>query len=222
LIIPHCMLFDSTGACLYRGAANDDLETKMRAAVGKALVKSLGKDSFSKSVMPLVQALDKGQPPLTVLHKVRPLERSTDPATAEDAKLVAGKLAEAGQKQVEDAEAIMKTDPIAAYDGLQRVPITFKGTPQAAKANTLLAELRKDKSVAGELRLRLSLEALRQLDARLSATGLDPMSAQFKRSAGLPLQQMKNALQDMKKTAPDSPATQEALTIGSKYGIDVP
>jgi hypothetical protein len=218
--IPHCLLFDHTGKCVYRGSPSS-AEAPLRSAVGKALAEDLGPSTETKTVTPLVEALKKGQSPKLVLQKAIPMQKSADPRVAAEAKQVIVSLTRTGQKQVEDADVLKKEDPVAAYFQLQRVPIVFKGTAVETKANALLAELRRTRAVTAELQARPSLDKIKKLDSALSTrTGtLDPKGADFQRAFGPALKQMQGTLQQMKKSWPEARATQEAIEIGDKYGV---
>jgi hypothetical protein len=218
--IPHCMLFDHTGKCLYRGSPSS-VEAQLRAAVGSAAVARTGKTAFGRALAPLADALKKGQPPAAVLQRAVPLQRSGDAAAAEEAKLLVKALTESGQRQVEEAGRLMKDEPVTAYEQLRRAATAFKGTPVAAKAEAMLAELKNDKAVAAEVKARPSLESIKRLDAQISAKagGADPKSAEFQRAFALPLSQMRGVLQQMKKSYPDAKATQEAVAIAERYGV---
>jgi hypothetical protein len=220
--IPHCMLFDHTGKCLYRGSPSG-VEVPLRMAVGTALVERTGKSDFSKPLAPLVSALKKGQSPMAVLQRVIPLQKSKNARTAEDAKLLAGQLLQGAQQRVDEAAQKVKDDPVTAYDQLGMVVKTFKGTPVAAKAAKMLTDLKKDKAVMAELRARPSLDAMKKLDELLSKAGpdIDPKGAQFQRAFAAPLKQMQRIVQRMKKSWPDTRATQEALQIADRYGVVV-
>jgi hypothetical protein len=218
--IPHCMVFDHTGQCVYRGSPNG-AEAAARKVVGKALVDGLGKPSLSKTLTPLVDGLKKGQSPEAILKKAVPLQRSGDATAAAEAKQLVATLTKAGQKQVEEAEALKKEDAYAAYVKVQPVPAAFKGTPVEARANALLAELRRTKVVAAEIQAQPSLEKVKKWDSLLSpqAAKVDPKGQAFQRAFGSTLKQMQTTLQQMKRSWPDSKATQEALEIGDKYGV---
>jgi hypothetical protein len=219
--IPHCMLFDQTGKCLYRGSPSS-VEALVRAAVGTALVERTGKSEFSKSLKPLVAALKKGLSPMAVLPRVIALEKSKDARTAEEAKLLAEKLQEGGQQRIDDAARLIKDDPVQAYGQLLRVGRTFKGTPVATKATKMLSDLKKDKTAMAEVRARPSLETMKKLAALLSAKAgkeIDPKGAQFQRTFGTTLKQMQRIFQGMKKSWPESRSTQEAAKIAEKYGL---
>jgi hypothetical protein len=218
--IPHCMVFDQTGKCVYRGSP-DGAEAAARKAVGKALVDDLGKTSFSRTITPLVDGLKKGQPPESILKKAVPLQRGGDTTAVAEAKQLVATLTKAGQKQIEEAEALKKEDPYAAYVKVQPVATALKGTPVETKANALLAELRKTKAVAAEISAQPSLDKVKKWDAQLSpqAAKADPKGVQFQRAFSSVLRQMQTTLQQMKRSWPDAKATQEALEIGDKYGV---
>jgi hypothetical protein len=220
--IPHCMLFDHTGKCLFRGSPTS-VESLVRAAVGRSLVAGLEKPPLTRAVASLVESLRKGQSPAAVLAKAVSLQRSPDQTAAEEAKDLVARLTETGRQRVEQAEALRKDDPLAAYGKLERVPTAFKGSPVAAKASTLLAELKKDKALTAELKARPSLATLQQLDAQLSARAgkADPKDPAFQRVHAGTLRQMKTTLQQMKKSWPDAKATAEATAIADKYGVIV-
>jgi hypothetical protein len=219
--IPHCYLFDHTGKCIFDGHPSE-AESKLKLAVGKSLADiSPEKTSFSKGITPLLDSLKKGLAPMPILQKAIPMQKSTDTATAEEAKLLVARLTDAGQKSVAAAEESMKDDPVGAYNKLQKVPTTFKGTPVAAKATELLTELRKDKAVQTELKARPTLEAVKKIDAQLSPLSGKLDNATFKKLNAPTLKKLTATLQTMVKSYPDAPATQEALNIGEKYGVTV-
>lgn len=218
--LPHCMLFDHTGKCLYRGSPSS-VEPLLRAAVGTAVVARTGKDSFSKNLTPLVELLKRGQPPAAVVQRLVPHQKSADAAIAEEVKLLLDALTENGQRQLDEAGRLIKDEPLMAYERLRRVATSFAGTPVAAKAGQMLTELKNDKAVMAEMKARPSLDAIKKLDAALTANakGLDVKGAEFQRAFALPLRQMQGTLQQLKKYYPEARATAEATEIAEKYGL---
>src|ERR687887_1685529 len=64
--IPHCFLFGADGKCLYEGHPKE-VETKLRIALGKALIEKAGlSSSAAAGVTPLVDSLKRGQSPASV------------------------------------------------------------------------------------------------------------------------------------------------------------
>lgn len=220
--IPHCIIFDHTGKCIFDGHPND-ADRLIRPAVGKALVETVEKPPTSKALAPIAASLKKGDAPLSVLPKLVALQKSTDATTAEEAKMLLAKLTEVGQKKIDQAESVMKDDPLTAYQDLESVPGAYKGTPVATKATSMINELRKDKRVAAELRARPALDKIKKLEEQLKtlASKIQPTDPNFKRVAAAPLASLKTALTTMKKSYPDAKATQDALAIGERYGVAI-
>jgi hypothetical protein len=221
---PHAVLFDPRGKCIYRG----DLfgaESEMRSAVGKALVAASGVEQFLPALLPSVEALQKGAPPSTMLPKFIAIYTNGG-ATAEareQAQAVIKQLTAPAQKRLDEAEKLMKTDPLAAYERIESVPANFKGTKIANKAKDLLDQLKLDKKVAPELRAKPSLEAIKKLDTTLSGKpgSFDPRQPRFRQENGDLIAQLTESLKKMKKTYGDTKAFKNAAMIGKRYGVDV-
>ena len=118
-----------------------------------------------------------------------------------------------------------QADPVAALVLIDRVPVTFKGTPVGTSANELLTELKKDKAVQTELKARPTLDAIRKLDSHLTQLaekyGIETKDPMFLKANTASIDQLKRSLQLMNKTYPDTRATQQAAAIGEKYGVSV-
>jgi hypothetical protein len=221
--LPHCVLFDHTGKCVYRGLPAG-AEKELRATLGKALADGIEKPS--KPIAPLLEALAKGQSPAQVLPKVVPLLKSSNTDTAEQAKKLVENITAGAQKKVEKADALKEDDPVTAYVLIDKMPVLFKGTPVAAKANELITSLKKDKAVQAELKARTSLESVHKLDGLLSkaaneAKVEDLTDARFLKANAPSIDQLKRTLLQMHKSYPETKATQQALVIGEKYGVTV-
>src|SRR4051794_27044301 len=67
--IPHMLVFDHAGKCLFDGHPNK-AEAAVRQAVGGSLVAAAGRDSFPKPLTAVVDGLKKGQSPKTLLPKL--------------------------------------------------------------------------------------------------------------------------------------------------------
>jgi hypothetical protein len=221
--IPHCFLFGHDGKCLHEGHPKD-VEAKLRIAVGKALVEKAGLASGAAAgVTPLVDSLKRGQSPTAVLQKALPLQRSTNPDTADQAKKLVAALTEVGQRRVDEAAALAESEPLVAFDRLTRSASVFKGTPVADKANQHLTRLKNNREVMAEAKARPALEGIKKLDTALApkAAEIDPKGADFHRAFVVPLRQMRTTLQQMKRNWPDAKATKEAAEIAEKYGVTV-
>src|SRR5579859_5069705 len=112
--IPHCMLFDQTGKCIYRGSPGG-VEKLLRSTVGKAIVAGLATQPTSKPVTTLVASLKDGQSPIQVLQRTAALLKSSDMATVNEAKQLIEKLSESGQKYFDKVAELKADDPVSAY-----------------------------------------------------------------------------------------------------------
>jgi hypothetical protein len=218
---PLCLVFDHQGGGVYQGSPYD-AESALRAAVGRALVAGTGCETFPKSMTTLVEALEKGKAPAWVLGQLLPLTRSNDADTATAAKALGDKIAEGGWQALRQAESLIKDDPVGAYVVVERLPSAFKGTPVATRAAQLLNRLGQDKAVALELRARKDLALVKKLDQQLTSQpgSFDPTSSRFRQQNGVLLAQLRSRIQTMNKSWPNAKATEEAVRIGEKYGVD--
>jgi hypothetical protein len=219
---PLCLVFDHEGRCVYRGSPFD-CERALRAAVGRALVADSGHTSFATPIKALVEALQKGTAPSSLLPRLGLLARGNTEAAGQ-AKELLEKVTAVGRKRLEEAEPLVKRNPLAAYQKLERLPAVFKGTAVGSRANALLATLRTNRAVREELQARVPLRTVRRLDTALRARpgSFAPKSEKFRReNLGL-LQQLQTAVQRMKKSWPKAPATEEAGRVAAKYGLSVP
>lgn len=219
--IPHCMLFDHTGKCLYRGHPGS-VEKKLRAAVGEALVAGSELSKADGKLGQIVASLKRGDHPAAALKQALPLLKATDSETAKKAAKLVDGLTARGVKDLDAAEKAKESDPVEAYDLASKVAAQFKGAPVATKATAMVTELKKDGKIAVELKARPILEKVQALDATLTARvkdKVDPTSAEFHQANAVFLNQMRGRLANLQKTAPDSRATAEAVEIGKKYGL---
>ena len=213
------------GQCIYRGGA-DGLDKPLRAAVGKTIVGSLDNPPESKPVQALAAALTSGQAPSAVLLRAVPLLTSKDTSIADEAKALVEKLCAAGQAQLNEADTLKKDDPYAAYIALEKLPIQYRGTPLAANATKVLAELKKDEKVALELKARPALATIKKIDDGLTNSArlgmVEITDPRFLRANAMALQSLRRNVLAMKKSWPDSKATETAVEIAEKYGIMLP
>jgi hypothetical protein len=218
--LPHCFLFDHTGQCVYRGDPFQ-VETELRAAVGKAIVAGTNVGEFTKTLTGYAEALQKGKPPAPILQKIISHQKSPDEDTAEQAKLLVEQMTAVGRKRLEAAETLKDNDPVEAYFLVERLPAVFKSTPVATGADKLLVQLKKNKSVTLELKARPYLENVKKLGDHLTgkAGSFDPMLPKFQEANQVALNQMRTLLQQMTKEWPTTRATEEAKRIGEGFGV---
>ncbi len=142
--IPHCMVFDHTGKCVFRGSpgeAHNAVVEALKAAPpplleGRQLVKlaSLATTLKDESVIP------------TVFRKMKELTTSKDEELADEARFVIGKLEAHARQSLDRAIAAKSSDPVAAANLLQRSAVDFKGTDVGTEAKKLIREWKKDKA----------------------------------------------------------------------------
>jgi hypothetical protein len=220
---PRCLIFDPSGRCVFKGAPFD-AETAVRTAVGAALVDGAGITEFPKGTAAQAEALRKGKSPALVLPQLLTHSRSSDDDTAAAAKKMIASLTAGGQQALEQAEPLIKDDPVGAYLKIERLPLVYKGTPLATSATKMLGKLKRDKGVNAELRARPTLVMVRSADAELSSRpgAFDPKLKEFREENAELLQQMRAAIIQMKKTWPTSRATAEAVRTAEHYGLILP
>jgi hypothetical protein len=219
--IPHVIVFDHTGKCIYRGAPAG-AETHVRQALGKALANKM-EGAPTKPVNSLLENLKKGQPPTGILQKALSLSKGGDKESAEQAKALVSGMTEAGDKTIGEIEKMRSSDPVDAYSLALRLSVDLKGTPPGTKASEIVTELKKDKKVLQEVKARPILEGIHVVDEALQeALGKDdPKSKEFHKAQASPLKQLQTAVKKMKTTYPEAPSTKEALEIAEKYGLTV-
>ena len=218
--MPHSFVFDHTGRKIYEGSPDAKGLSKIRLAVGQALVDRTGKETFSKAVQPLIDALKKGTSPAGILQRAIVLQK-----TDADAKLLVEAMTRDGKTQLEDAAD--DSDKVAVYNLASRLSTTYKGTPVGAKAADLFAKLKADKGVQMELKARPKLEAIQKIDASIekaatdkSIKEFDPTSKETQKTFANQIRQIKTAVTEMRTSMAAANATAEAMAIAEKYGIE--
>lgn len=139
--LPHAIVFDADGKCVFRGSPRD-AEVKARVAVGERLVAHAGRERFSAELAAVVSGLRKGQSPHLALPKVLAHVDGPQPA-ADDAKVLLASLTAVGRANLERAKALTETDPAEARRLAESLSRTFKGTPLATEAAELIAKLKR-------------------------------------------------------------------------------
>jgi hypothetical protein len=218
--IPHSFIFDANGKCVFEGHPAE-AEKALRATFGAALVAKADRSSFPKLVAAQADALKAGKPPAGVLTKLQPLTRAPDAETAAAAKALADVLTAPAKAALAAAKAQRADDPLAAYDRVQRLTVTFKGTPVGADAVKFFAELKADRAVTAELKARPLLEKVRALDQVLGKVlgEKEAPDDAFRKATGPQLKQLKDVIGQMKRAVPDARATKDAVVLAEKYGV---
>lgn len=212
--IPHVMLFDHTGKCLFRGSPFE-VEKPMRNAIAKTPA-GMMEGRELKKLTSVAVALRRGQTPGSVLAQVKKAAESKDEATAEEGKFVLEKITGAADKLLADAKENKASDPAAANAALARLTKEYAGTDAAKEGVTLAAEWKKDKAFQAEVAAADYLAKIKEAEGRIKPAE-DTRSPAFRQANGQVLGQIAAAVTHMKKAWPDSKFTSEAMGIADKY-----
>jgi len=219
--IPHSIIFDHTGKCVYRGHPMQ-AEATLRETLGKAIAAKF-KGSPVKPVASVLDSLRKGQAPAGALQKAITLSKGADKAAAAQAKELIDAMTEPAVAEFALLQRERSIDPVTVLPRLARFKEDLKGTPTGAKSAELLSEMKKDKVVQAELKARPSLDVVRKVDSVLQDVAGDKevRDEAFQKAQANILKQMTSVIKTMKKTWPDAPSTAEALEIAERYGLKV-
>ncbi|HJZ58192.1 MAG TPA: hypothetical protein VKE74_24835 [Gemmataceae bacterium] len=218
----HGLVFDHAGTCVYRGSGYD-ADGWARTAVGrKLLADAVGGAEPPAAFKPVVDSIEAGDDPVAVLPKLNPLTSSPDEATKVAAKKLADAIFAPGQKALEDAQSIAKSDPVGAFVAAEGVAARYKNTPLASKAQSFATSLRQEKAVASELKARTILVQVQKAETYLRGQpgSFDPTNPQFQAKHQAALAQMKTSVEQLRKQYPNTRATPEAIKIASEFGIE--
>jgi len=159
--IPHCMLFDHTGACVYRGSpfnVQDAVVTAVKAAPGAIL------EGRTLAKLPEFNSLLRDERNFTaVLKKARGLEGSGDRETAAEAQFVVEKLTGYGRRLLDEGLSAKEADPARAAHLVQRCSVVFKGSDLGTEAARVSGEWKKDKQFQAAVRAAQQLARLEQM-----------------------------------------------------------
>lgn len=174
--IPHCMVFDHTGKCIYRGSpgrAHDVIAEAVQAAPAGVLA---GRELVKFAT--LAQSLKNESTWGTALKKVRPMTESKDETTAEEARFVVERMEARGRDMLAKARELADTDPVAAVALVQRCGVVFKGDDVGREATALSVVWKKDKAFQAALRAGQQLARLEALKAEAEAApgGVPPQA----------------------------------------------
>lgn len=219
--IPHCMLFDHTGACIHRGsplAAHDKAAVAVRAApatvlAGRSLTKLAG----------LEQTLRDEAAFGSVLKKVAGMRSSGDRQTADEAAFVVERLEARGREMLEQATSLKASDPLAATAVLQRCATSFRGSEIGSEAGRMLREWKKDPAYQSVVKAGQQLTQLESLRSRLlAAMGVEKPSPDV--VAAVPpavKRQMQELVRSVHRHGAGSRLEEQADAIATEFGLQV-
>jgi hypothetical protein len=215
----HTLVFAADGTCVFRGSGHDALP-HARAAVGQGFAAKLAAGIQAKPMQPLTDILVSGQPVTDVLPKLTAVSRSSDEAASKRAKELLDTLTAPGQKALDEAKTLAKTDQVAAFILLEPLPVRFRGSPVGEKLSAAVDGLKNTIPVAAELKARTTFEPIKKLDAQIQAQpgGFNPADPAFRQRNAVSIAQLKAAVEQMKKKHPKAKATEQAEKLLQVYG----
>jgi thiol-disulfide isomerase/thioredoxin len=212
--IPHCMLFDHAGTCVFRGSPFEVGDAVARAVAdapaavmeGRKLVKLAALEKL------LIDERSFG----AVLKKARGMIAAKDAETAAEARFVVERLESRGRRMLDEARTIGPGDPLGAVGLAQRCSATFEGSDLGVEAATLLRTWKKDKAFQDSLRARQQLANLEAIQAAASRGG--------GAGGGVPPAlsgRVRSLVQSIHLAAPDSPIAERATVIAGELGVKI-
>lgn len=218
--IPHCMLFDHTGKCVYRGSpfkAQDAVVAAVKSAPGAVLE---GRTLVKLPDLNLMLR-DEGQF-VAALKKARAASTSKDADMAGEAAFVIEKVEGYGRRMLEDAKAAKEEDPVRAAGLIQRCSAMFKGSDIGTEAAKLNGSWRKDRDFQAAVKAGQQLAQLEGMrDFVLDKLGADAEAAITpEMAAKLPstvVGKIKSLARSIEKTAPNTSAAKQAAAIAAEF-----
>jgi thiol-disulfide isomerase/thioredoxin len=221
--IPHCMLFDHEGKCLFRGSPFD-VEAALRQAVINAPPMILAGRKLEK-LTAFNEQLRNESAFAGALRKAQSMTDSKDAQTAEEATYVVTQLTEYGEKLFTMASDGAADDPVGAVNVMKRVATIYRGHEIGTKAADLQKAWKKDSEFQSALK---AAEQLVQLQAAyetvLAATGSKSETLSNDTADSLPApvkRKMSSMVRSIVKTAPFSKAAERAKEIASQLKLEV-
>ena len=218
--IPHCMLFDHTGKCVYRGSPFD-----AQAAVIAAVKAAPGAILEGRTLVKLPELnlllRDEGQFAVA-LKKARGSSKNKDAETAAEAAFVVEKLEARGRALLDEAASAKEADPVRAAELVQRCAMIFKGTEFGTEAAKLNGEWKKDKPFQAAVRAGQQLVKLERMRAavieQLGGQPTDPLTRDMAAAIPTALKaQVRSLAQSIERTVPGSTVAKKAAVIAAEF-----
>jgi thiol-disulfide isomerase/thioredoxin len=220
--IPHCMVFDHTGACVYRGhpnRAHDVIVAAVRsspAAVleGRTLVK----------LAPLASQLRDEGSFGGVLRRAQGQAAAKDKEIADEAAYLVGKLEAHGRRLLDAAEAAKAEDPLRALHFGQRCATAYRGTALGREAAELVAAWKKDEAFQDGLEAARQCRKLEVARARIAKSLGDPEQITPAMAERIPegvRRQLAATAASVQRLGPGSASAERAEAIAEELGLSV-
>jgi hypothetical protein len=218
--LPHALVYDHTGKCVYRGGIAD-AEPYVRIAVGKAVLATADLGEVEKPARPVVDLLEQGAPVAQVMAKLAEQLKATSKDAAGPLVKLQTSLTAGGKKVLDAATEKAKDNPVEAFFEAERLPVVYKGTPLEKPAADLLTKLKKEPKVSTELGARAYLDPIKKLDVQLSGRdrSFDPKQPRFKEANADLLKKLETAIVRLRKAYPTARATDEANRLAERWDV---
>ncbi len=221
--IPHCMVFDHTGACVYRGHPGQAHEVIL-AAVRSSPASVLEGRSLVKLAPLAGQLRDEGTFG-AVLRKAQVQTASKDQQVAEEAEYVADRLEAYGRRLLDNAERARDDDPVLAIHYVQRCAAAYRGTDLGRQAGKLAAEWKKDESFQQGIEAARRCRTLEVARERIVKSLGDPDEITPELAARVPQglrRQLAATAATVQRLAPGSASAERAEAIAREFGLSEP
>ena len=220
--VPHLMVFDHTGRCLFRGLPDDGYEV-ITAAVRASPASILEGRTLTKLASLQPSLLDDAGL-ATALRKARGYLKSADEATVEEARYVVEKVEAFGRRLLDDAAAAKTSDPLRAVALVQRCAADFKGTPLGAEAASLAKDWNKNPTFQKALAAVNDFAQLQAIRSQVLASFRAVGTATPDIVARVPpavKQQMTDLVAKVQENLPGSKFANEANDIAIEFSLPV-
>jgi len=219
--IPHCMLFDHTGKCVFRGSPFEVHDRAVAAVQAAPAAILAGRDLVK--LADLAKLLRDEAAFGVVWKKATGLTKAADEAIAEEARYVVERLEERAGQMLDEARGAKDSDPLAASQLLQRCQLGFRGTAPGNEAAELLRTWRGEKAFRDGVRAGEQLERLRQMRAFVlqAAGGAEAGSPEIGAALPPPMRRkMEAVIEAIQRSAPGSGPAAEANRIAAEFGFN--
>lgn len=222
--IPHCMLFDHSGACVFRGSPFD-VHQAVAAAVAAAPAALLGGRKLVK-LASFDGLLRSEQGFGGLLRKAEGLTASKDEETAEEARFVVEKLQSRGRAMLTEGESLKEANPLGAVDLVQRCAAAYRGTDIGIDASGRLRDWKKDQAFQASVRAAQQLARLQAMRAgilqALEVRSNDDITPELlARVPPAAKRQLTDVVRGVHRLSPDSPVAEKAAAIAKEFGLEL-
>lgn len=219
---PHCIVFDHTGRCVYRGAPAGAAEA-IASAFTLAPAAVCAGQSFER-IAAVVQLAETEAGFATALRRAKALGESRDATVAEQAGRFVERLEAHGRTMLSRADDARTTDPTETAALLQRCAAAFKGTDVGAEAVAAINELKADAAFQAGLQAAQQFSRLQALRNELlkSAGGAAIATPDVvSRVPPAVKQQMAAIVSQVRQRLPGSRFATDADEIALEFGLEV-